>query len=101
MNKPNNTRNITLTLILICLVAAWGVAFRNAHTQHPVNLMTGYVGDAERNAAATHDGYFSVSSRSRASGVRRSCEMPASMMAQPRRQRAELCLQRQTTSRVY
>ena len=26
--------------------------------QHPVNLMTGYVGDAERNAAATHDGYF-------------------------------------------
>ena len=25
---------------------------------HPVNLMTGYVGDAERNAATTHDGYF-------------------------------------------
>ncbi|CAN5397341.1 AMP-binding protein [soil metagenome] len=24
----------------------------------PVNLMTGYVGDAERNAATTHDGYF-------------------------------------------
>ena len=26
--------------------------------RHPVNLMTGYVGDAERNAATTHDGYF-------------------------------------------
>ena len=26
--------------------------------QHPANLMTGYVGDAERNAATTHDGYF-------------------------------------------
>ena len=26
--------------------------------QHPVNLMSGYVGDAERNAATTHDGYF-------------------------------------------
>ena len=24
----------------------------------PMNLMTGYVGDAERNAATTHDGYF-------------------------------------------
>ena len=27
-------------------------------TRHPVNLMTGYVGDAERNAATSHDGYF-------------------------------------------
>ncbi len=26
--------------------------------RHPVNLMTGYVGDAARNAATTHDGYF-------------------------------------------
>ena len=26
--------------------------------RYPVNLMTGYVGDAERNAATTHDGYF-------------------------------------------
>jgi acetyl-CoA synthetase len=26
--------------------------------QHPVNLLTGYVGDAERNAATMHDGYF-------------------------------------------
>jgi acetyl-CoA synthetase len=26
--------------------------------QHPANLMTGYVGDAERNAATMHDGYF-------------------------------------------
>jgi acetyl-CoA synthetase len=27
-------------------------------SDRPVNLMTGYVGDPERNAAATHDGYF-------------------------------------------
>jgi acetyl-CoA synthetase len=27
-------------------------------SRQPVNLMTGYVGDAERNAATTHDGYF-------------------------------------------
>ena len=27
-------------------------------TQRPLNLMTGYVGDPERNAAATHGGYF-------------------------------------------
>ena len=26
--------------------------------RQPVNLMTGYVGDAERNVATTHDGYF-------------------------------------------
>lgn len=27
-------------------------------SDRPVNLMTGYVGDPERNAAATHEGYF-------------------------------------------
>ncbi len=26
--------------------------------RHPVNLMSGYVGDAERSAATSHDGYF-------------------------------------------